>query len=64
MWRKGNPHAQLLSEISQTEKDKYHMISFVCGISESKPNKQTKNRLLNTEDIMVVTRGKVGVQNK
>ena len=22
----------ILSEVSQTEKDKYHMISFVCGI--------------------------------
>ena len=22
----------MLSEISQTEKDKYHMISFLCGI--------------------------------
>ena len=22
----------MLSEISQTEKDKYHMISFICGI--------------------------------
>ena len=22
----------VLSEISQTEKDKYHMISFICGI--------------------------------
>ena len=21
-----------LSEVSQTEKDKYHMISFICGI--------------------------------
>ena len=22
----------ILNEVSQTEKDKYHMISFVCGI--------------------------------
>ena len=22
----------ILSEVSQTEKDKYHMISFLCGI--------------------------------
>ena len=22
----------ILSEVSQTEKDKYHMISFICGI--------------------------------
>ena len=24
----------VLSEISQSEKDKYHMISLICGISE------------------------------
>jgi len=23
---------KMLSEISQSEKDKYHMISFICGI--------------------------------
>ena len=22
----------ILSEVSQTEKDKYHMLSFICGI--------------------------------
>ena len=26
----------MLSEISQTEKDKYHMISLICGISKTK----------------------------
>ena len=26
----------MLSEISQTEKDKYHMISFICGIKRKK----------------------------
>ena len=30
----------MLSEISQTEKDKYHMISFTCGSKEK--NKQIK----------------------
>ena len=29
----------ILSEISQTEKDKYSMISLICGISENKTNK-------------------------
>ena len=28
----------MLSEISQTEKDKYLMISFICGISKNKTN--------------------------
>ena len=26
----------MLSEISQSEKDKYHMISLICGIKEAK----------------------------
>ena len=26
------PEIILLSEVSQTEKDKYHMISLICGI--------------------------------
>ena len=26
----------LLSELSQTEKDRYHMISFICGILKKK----------------------------
>ena len=40
----------MLSEISQTEKDIYHMILYV----ESK----WKTKLINTEDRLVVTRGK------
>ena len=31
----------MLSEISQTEKDKYHMISLICGIYNKNQNKQT-----------------------
>ena len=31
----------MLSEISQTEKDKYHMISFICGIEEQTNQNQT-----------------------
>ena len=27
----------LLSEISQTEKDKYHIISLICKINKTKP---------------------------
>ena len=27
-----DPEIVILSEVSQTEKDKYHMISFICGI--------------------------------
>ena len=28
----------ILSEVSQTEKDKYHMISFICGIQKNGTN--------------------------
>ena len=35
----------MLSEISPSEKDKYHMISFICGILETKEeNKGKKER--------------------
>ena len=32
----------MLSEISQREKDKYCMISLICGIIKKKAKKQTK----------------------
>ena len=36
----------MLSEVSQTEKDKYHMISLMGGTEKSKQiNKQTKSRI-------------------
>ena len=38
----------MLSEISQTEKDKYHMISLINSI-----NKRDRNRLMDTEKLMV-----------
>ena len=28
----------ILSEVSQTEKDKYHMVSFICGILKNDTN--------------------------
>ena len=28
----------ILSEVSQTEKDKYHMISLICGIQKNDTN--------------------------
>ena len=34
----------MLSEISQKEKDKYHMISLICGIqNKAKQNKRTNS---------------------
>ena len=41
----------MLSEISQTEKDKYHMISLICGIK-----KKDKTELVNTENRLVDAR--------
>ena len=41
----------MLSEISQIEKDKYHRISLLCRI------KQNKNKLTDTQNRLVVTRG-------
>ena len=38
----------ILSEVSQTEKDKYHRISLKCGIEKKNTNeiyRQTRNRL-------------------
>ena len=43
----------MLSEISQTEKDKYYMISLFCGILKKKKPIDTENRL-------VVARGGAG----
>ena len=34
----------ILSEVSQTEKDKYHMISLICGILKNDTNELTKQR--------------------
>ena len=42
----------MLSEISQTEKDKYCMVSLICGIKKKK-----KVKLIETESRMVVARG-------
>ena len=39
----------MVIEISQTEKDKYHMISLICGI--------LKKNLIDTDNSLVVARG-------
>ena len=43
--------AIMLSEISQIEKDKYYRISLLCRI------KQNENKLIDTQNRLVVTRG-------
>ena len=37
----------ILSEISQTQKDKYHMMSLICGMESKK--KGTNELIYNTE---------------
>ena len=34
-----------LSEVNQTEKDKYHMISFTCGIQTTKQTHQYREQM-------------------
>ena len=58
----------ILSEISQTEKNKYHAISFICGISKmtceliykTEKKKKLRNRLTDTENKLIVTKGERG----
>ena len=45
----------MLSEINQTEKGKYCMISLICGIQQT--NKPSKNKHEFIENREVVTRG-------
>ena len=57
----------ILSEVNQSEKDKYHMISLMWNL-RNKTNKQrekkkrdkSRNRLLTIENKLMVTRGEVG----
>ena len=46
----------MLNEISQTEKDKYHMISHIQNL-RNKKNKLVENLLTNIEDNMTTARG-------
>ena len=46
----------MLSEISQTEKDKYHIISFICG-TKTQYKQINKNTFIDTEINLVVARG-------
>ena len=51
------PRRYYVSEISQTEKDKYCMTSLACGIYKTKQKPQTKqnrNRLIDIRSKLVV----------
>ena len=47
----------IISEVSQTEKDKYHMISLVCGILKNDTNElfYKTNRLTDLENKLMVS---------
>ena len=49
----------MLSEMSQTKKDKYCMISYICGIWETSKQHKNKTHKPLTENILVVARGRV-----
>ena len=52
----------ILSEVRQTEKDKYRMISFICVIKKmvQMTYLQNRNRVTDVENKLMVTGGKVG----
>ena len=55
------------NEMGQIEKDKYHMISCTCGIKEqNNNNNKSRNKLMDTENILRVTRseGVRGMEKK
>ena len=60
-----DPEGIMLSEISQTEKDKYCMISFIWNLKkQNKWTNITKHRITNTENKQVVSRGEVGCKDE
>ena len=52
-----------LGEVSQTDKDKYYIVSVTCGILKKKKYKwtylQNRNRLTDIENNFMVTKGEV-----
>ena len=57
----------ILSEVSQAEKDKYHMMWLICRILKKRYRwtyLQSRNRLTNIENKLLVTKGKGGRGDK
>ena len=57
----------MLSEISQTGKDRYCVISLICGTPNNKTNeyiKKIRNRLIDTENYLMIVRGEGGVADE
>ena len=55
------PRDYILSEVNQTEKAKYHMISLICGIKKNdrKELVYKQNRCIGIESKLMVTKEKV-----
>ena len=49
----------ILSEVSPTEKERYHVISLTCGILKKivQINLQSRNRLIDIENKYMITKG-------
>ena len=56
----------ILSEVSQTEKDKYYMILLICGSKKQYKLTylQNRNRLTDIENKLMVTKGACGGKDK
>ena len=52
----------ILSEVSQTEKENYHMTSLICGIEKEmiQTNLQNRKRLIDFKNELKVARMKYG----
>ena len=52
----------MLCEISQTEKDRYHMILLILffTLKKNEHTKQNRNKFIDTQNSLVVTRGEGG----
>lgn len=53
----------ILSDVSQTEKDKYHMVSLICGIQKKIQmnfiwQNRLRNRFTDLENELMATKGK------
>ena len=47
----------MLNEVSQTEKDKYHMIELICGMKKKYKWTYLQNRVTDVENKLMFTRG-------
>ena len=52
-----DPEIVILSEVSQTERDKYYRISLICVILKNNININNINELIYKQNKLMVTRG-------